>query len=125
MDSRHDGKRFPGCPKENARPSPFLALVFFILMMMTRAHPTRLLLVTLTLGLFVLGLAVLPNLGALPAMETDNFGGFEQVETDDDLAAGAAFGASKTGDASFRVLAVCLDFQSLPITIVPPPPNQA
>ena len=29
MDSRQDGKRFPGCLNESARPSPYLALVFF------------------------------------------------------------------------------------------------
>jgi hypothetical protein len=27
--SRHDGKKFPGCLKENARPSLSIALVFF------------------------------------------------------------------------------------------------
>jgi uncharacterized protein YbcI len=31
MDSRQDGKRFPGCLKENARPSLSKALVFYFL----------------------------------------------------------------------------------------------
>jgi hypothetical protein len=37
VNSRQDGKRFPGCLKENARPSPYIGGGLFILKVLSIA----------------------------------------------------------------------------------------
>jgi len=84
LDSRQDGRKIPGCLIESARPSLFLALVFFVFgspieMVMTRPSHSPFVIVILCLCLCSLFFA--PLFGVLGTAEFDS----DQIETEEDL----------------------------------------
>jgi hypothetical protein len=116
MDSRHDGKRFPGCLKENARPSPVFDVGLFLLSrrMNPCSHPLPVLLI---IGLCLAGLLAFtfsPAVG-MPIIETE----FE-TEIEDDWLLQSPLSVALSGWINQKLAASRREFS--PALIIPPSP---
>ncbi len=127
MDSRQDGKRFPGCLKENARPSPFGDGLFILKVLsiqkMVKQLGFRFSLAILAFCLCLGSQAILPmssvvGVSVLEVSEID----FDQTEFEEELMV-AIVAATIAGLIFLKYGSMNLDFQTANLLPVFPPPK--
>jgi hypothetical protein len=129
VDSRQDGKRFPGCLKENARPSPCIGGGLFILEVLLAVSKMlnqlgfRITLATLAFCLCLGSQAVLPmsNVVGASLLEVSEID-FDQTEFEEDLLA-TMVAATIAGLIFSKSGLMNLDFQTANLLPVSPPPK--
>jgi hypothetical protein len=132
VDSRQDGKRFPGCLKEIARPSPYLGDGLFVLNILSIASNKmikqlcfRITLATFALCLCLGSQAVLPifNVDGVPLLNVAEID-FEQTEFEEDFL--TTIIAEKNIDRMFsKPRHMNLEFQASCVVPVFSPPKHA
>jgi len=125
MDSRHDGKRFPGCLKENARPSPVFGVGLFLWCdLMTNPFKSRLFLAFLIVCLALAGQAGLPSASLAEVSVLESFESeTDQTEFEDDLLARGLLALLHSSLTASRTWLQTLNFRNLHPAPASPPPK--